>query len=60
MEREGLKADVFVHSSLISAFCGEGDVEKGRELFDEMLMRKVSPNVVTYSCLMQGLGKTGR
>ena len=23
MEREGLKADVFVHSSLISAFCGE-------------------------------------
>lgn len=44
----GLVVDVFMYSSLIGEFC------------NEMLMNNVTPNVVTYSCLMHVFCKKKR
>ncbi|PIN12126.1 hypothetical protein CDL12_15266 [Handroanthus impetiginosus] len=43
------------YNILINACCMRSDLERARELFDEMRRRGVEPNVVTFGTLINGL-----
>ena len=59
MREKGLEGGVFVYGSLIIGFCRKGCFDRGKEVFEEMAQRGVTPNVVTFNCLANGLSKMG-
>lgn len=44
----------------MNGFIRVGKFDRGRELFYEMLEKGISPNVVTFGCLVHGLSKMGK
>ncbi|CAN4096957.1 unnamed protein product [Withania somnifera] len=48
-------ADVCTFNILMNASCMLGDLDKAREVFDEMRKRGIQPNVVTFGTLVNGL-----
>lgn len=55
MRRKGLEVDV----TLVNGFRSKGCLDRGKALFDEMLEKGISQNLVAYSCLMNGFCKKG-
>lgn len=53
----GAKVDVIVYNLLINGYCKAGDVDKGLELLDRMM---VAPDVVTCNTLLKALCASGK
>ncbi|PRQ20905.1 putative pentatricopeptide [Rosa chinensis] len=56
----GMHPDEFTNTTLINAYCKEGDLNKALHLNDEMIKKGFLPDVVTYSVLINGLNKRAR
>ncbi|KAJ0763338.1 putative tetratricopeptide-like helical domain superfamily [Helianthus annuus] len=57
VQEKGLNLDVFYYSSLIMGFIKQGDLQSAFQFFDEMQVRNIRPNIVTYN--INGLRKMG-
>ncbi|MBA0611159.1 hypothetical protein Godav_011862 [Gossypium davidsonii] len=57
---KGLAPNVFTYNCLIDGLCKCGDIEKGKEMFDQMNEVGVSPNVITLNILVDGMCRHGR
>ncbi|GFZ08334.1 tetratricopeptide repeat (TPR)-like superfamily protein [Actinidia rufa] len=58
MVRRGFKPNTVTYSIRIDAYCKKGvarNITKARELFDEMLVRKLRPDIGAYNALLSGL-----
>ncbi|KAI5433836.1 hypothetical protein KIW84_020908 [Lathyrus oleraceus] len=60
MKGKGLKGNVVTYTALISAFCGENNIDKAMQYFDEMLSSGCSPDAIVYYSLISGLTIAGR
>ncbi|KAL4296612.1 hypothetical protein GQ457_12G010460 [Hibiscus cannabinus] len=69
MEKKGFEPDVFTYNimaseminftTLIDIHCKEGNIVEAKKLFQQMLTRGKSPNIVTYNALIDGHSKKG-
>ncbi|PSS26089.1 Pentatricopeptide repeat-containing protein [Actinidia chinensis var. chinensis] len=57
MWRMDLPPDECTYTSLINAYCVEGDIKSALHLQDEMIKKGFLPDVITYSVLINGLSK---
>ena len=55
-----LVVDEVTYTSLINAYCVDGELSKALRLHDEMVQRGFLPDNVTYSVLINGLNKKAR
>ncbi|KAL4347822.1 hypothetical protein GQ457_17G004560 [Hibiscus cannabinus] len=53
------ETDVIPYSTIIDGFCKEKQMGKALIIFQDMLDRKIEPNVVTFSTLIKGLCDVG-
>lgn len=60
MVRRGLPPDEVTYTSLINAYCVEGELSKALRLHNEMMQKGFLADDVTYSVLINGLNKKAR
>lgn len=60
IDGEGFKPDTVTYNTLIHGFYRVGDVPEARQLFERMSMNKISPNVFTYTIMINILCKEGK
>ena len=54
-----MEPNVITYATLIDAYCKIQCVEDARSTYDEMTVKGLVPDVVTYTCIM-GLCKSGK
>lgn len=57
MEGEGIQLDVVAYSIIVHAVGKSGDIDAAEKLVEEMLVRNVKPNVVTFNTLLSFLAE---
>ncbi|KAL7170146.1 hypothetical protein ACSBR2_035075 [Camellia fascicularis] len=60
MWRLDLPHDECTYTTLINAYCAEGDIKSALHLHDEMIKKEFLPDVVTYNVLLNGLSRQAR
>jgi pentatricopeptide repeat protein len=55
----GVEPDLVTYNNWIDCHCKNWGVEKAYMLLDEMREKDISPNVITYTSLIGGLGLIG-
>nr|GFA19760.1 hypothetical protein [Tanacetum cinerariifolium] len=59
MKRNDREMDLFTYSSVINVFCESGNVEGGMMVFNEMIGKRVCPDVAVYNVLLNGCFRGG-
>jgi pentatricopeptide repeat protein len=54
MKDKGVYPDQIAYTTLITAVCNTGAMIMAQALFDKMLWEGCSPNVNTYTCMING------
>ncbi|KAK2373938.1 pentatricopeptide repeat-containing protein, mitochondrial [Trifolium repens] len=57
MKEKGVYLDQIAYTTLIAAFCSTGEMILAQAFFDEMLREGYSPNVILYTCMINGYWK---
>jgi pentatricopeptide repeat protein len=56
MKEKGVYLDQIAYTTIV-AFCSTGEMILARSFFDEMLREGYSPNVILYTCMINGYWK---
>ena len=59
-ECDGLERNVYSHTNMLNACVRVGELEKARQVWENMLSENVEPNEVTYTVFVKGLAQSGR
>lgn len=59
MQEEGIKADVYVYTSLIGLYGKKGELQKALKMFRLMRREGVSPNIHAYIALLDAYIRAG-
>ncbi|KAI8555688.1 hypothetical protein RHMOL_Rhmol05G0193400 [Rhododendron molle] len=57
MNSRGIQADEVMYTVLIDGYCKSGEMKKAFLLHNQMVQIRLTPNVVTYTALADGLSK---